>query len=131
LAPAGSLPADNVRPANQVDTQRHPGKGASVYVNSDCHNFANDLDVDKLRAKMLEAARDDERIAVARKAFKVKCFYTHYIRSLSEVFTTDAAKYRFFEAAWPFAADEHFHELSNLLADPVYTGKFRTLTSHP
>ncbi len=130
LAPAGIPPADNARSANQVDTQRLPAKGAVVYVNSDCHNFANDLDVDKLRAKMLEAAKDDDRIAVARKAFKVKCFYTRYIRALSEVFTTDATKYRFFEAAWPFAADEHFHELSNLFADPVYSGKFRILTSH-
>jgi hypothetical protein len=122
--------ADNTRPVSQVDTQRRPAKPAAAYVNSDCHNFANDLDVDKLRAKMLEAAKDDDRIGVARNAFKVKCFYTRYIRALSEIFTTDAAKYRFFEAAWPFAADEHFHELSNLLADPVYSGKFKTLTSH-
>ena len=131
LVPAGNPPADNVRPANQTDTQRRPAKAAIAYVNSDCHDFANDLDVDKLRAKMLEAVRDDDRIAVARKAFKVKCFYTRYIRALSEVFTTDAAKYRFLEAAWPFAADEHFHELSSLLADPVYNGKFKTLTGHP
>jgi hypothetical protein len=129
--PPGTPPADNARPSNQVDTQHRQVKGAIAYVNSDCHNFANDLDVDKLRAKMLEAVKDDDRITVARKAFKVKCFYTHYIRALSEVFTTDAAKYRFFEAAWPFAADAHFYELSNLLADPVYAGKFRTLTNHP
>jgi hypothetical protein len=131
LVPAGNPPADNTRPANQTDTQRRPGKVAVAFVNSDCHDFANDLDVDKLRAKMLEAVKDDDRIAVARKAFKVKCFYTRYIRALSEVFTTDAAKYRFLEAAWPFAADEHFHELSSLLADPVYNGKFKTLTGHP
>jgi hypothetical protein len=131
LVPAGNPAADNTRPGSQVDTLRQPVKPAAVYVNSDCHNFANDLDVDKLRAKMLEAIKDDDRIAVARKAFKVKCFYTRYIRALSEIFTTDAAKYRFFEAAWPFAADEHFHELSNLLADPVYSGKFKILTSHP
>ncbi len=80
---------------------------------------------------MLEGPKDEDRIAVARKAFKVKCFYTRHIRALSEIFTTDAAKYRFFEAAWPFAADEHFHELSSLLADPVYSSKFKTLTSHP
>jgi hypothetical protein len=131
LTPPATPAAGNARPASQVDSQRHPAKGEVAYVNSDCHNFANDLDVDKLRAKMLEAVKDDDRIAVARKAFKVKCFYTRYIRALSEIFTTDAAKYRFLEAAWPFAADEHFHELANLLADPVYAGKFRTLTGHP
>jgi hypothetical protein len=130
LAPAGNPPADNARPANQGDTQRRLTK-AAAYVNSDCHHFADDLDVDKLRAKMLEGPKDEDRIAVARKAFKVKCFYTRHIRALGEIFTTDAARYRFFEAAWPFAADEHFHELSNLLADPVYSGKFRALTGHP
>jgi hypothetical protein len=131
LAPVGNPPADNARPARRADAQGRPTKAAAAYVNSDCHHFADDLDVDKLRAKMLEGPKDEDRIAVARKAFKVKCFYTRHIRALSEIFTTDAARYRFFEAAWPFAADEHFHELSNLLADPVYNGKFRTLTGHP
>jgi hypothetical protein len=131
LPPAGNPPADNARSTNQADTQQRPARAAFAYVNSDCHNFADDLDVDKLRIKMLEALKDEDRIAVARKAFKVKCFYTRHIRALSELFTTDAAKYRFFEAAWPFAADEHFHELSSLLADPVYNGKFRALTGHP
>jgi hypothetical protein len=130
LAPAGNPPADNARPAKQADTQGRLTK-AAAYVNSDCHHFADDLDVDKLRAKMLEGPKDEDRIAVARKAFKVKCFYTRHIRALSEIFTTDAARYLFFEAAWPFAADEHFHELSNLLADPVYSGKFRALTGQP
>jgi hypothetical protein len=77
---------------------------------------------------MLESGKDDDRIAVARKMFKSKCFSTRQIRALSEVFTSDAAKFRFFEAAWPFAADDHFHELSDLLADPVYNSKFKTMT---
>jgi hypothetical protein len=50
---------------------------------------------------------------------------------LSEVFTTDGAKFRFLEAAYPFVSDDHFAELSNLLADPVYSGRFRAMTSHP
>ena len=131
LATAGNPPAGNARSTSQADTQQRPARAVFAYVNSDCHNFADDLDVDKLRIKMLEAPKDEDRIAVARKAFKVKCFYTRHIRALSELFTTDAAKYRFFEAAWPFAADEHFHELSSLLTDPVYNGKFRTLTGRP
>jgi len=96
-------------------------------VNSDCHDFATDFDVDKLRIKMLQS-NGEERIAIARKAFKVKCFYTRQIRALSDVFTSDAARFRFFETAWPFAADEHFHELSDLLTDPVYTARFKTMT---
>ena len=101
---------------------------AIPYINSDCHNFATDYDIDRLRVKMLEATKDEDRIVIARKVFKTKCFYTNQLRALSEVFTTDAAKYRFFEAAWPYAGDEHFHELSVLLTDPLYIGKFRTMT---
>jgi len=98
------------------------------YLNSDCHNFATDYDVDKLRVKMLEAAKDVERISAASKTFKTKCFFTRQLRALSEVFTTDAAKFKFFEAAYPYAADGHFRELGTLLADPVYSSKFKTLT---
>jgi hypothetical protein len=124
IPPTPPAEAPRTHPA---DTTRRPAR-AAAFVNSDCHDFASDFDVDKLRVKMLESAKDDDRITVARKTFKIKCFSTRQIRTLSEVFTSDAAKFRFFEAAWPFAADEHFHELSDLLADPVYNSKFKTMT---
>jgi hypothetical protein len=110
---------------------RTSAKSTLPFVNSDCHNFATDYDVDKLRVKMLESTKDDDRILAARKVFKTKCFSTRQIRALSEVFTTDAAKFKFLEAAYPFASDDHFAELSNLLADPVYNGRFRAMTGHP
>jgi hypothetical protein len=110
---------------------RPPTKSTLPFVNSDCHNFATDYDVDKLRVKMLESAKDDDRILAARKVFKTRCFSTHQIKALSEVFTTDAAKFKFLEAAYPFVSDDHFAELSNLLADPVYSGRFRAMTGHP
>ena len=110
---------------------RTPTKSTLPFVNSDCHNFATDYDVDKLRVKMLESAKDDDRILTARKVFKTKCFSTRQIRALSEVFTTDATKFKFLEAAYPFVSDDHFAELSNLLADPVYGGRFRAMTDHP
>jgi len=93
----------------------HNTKSALPFVNSDCHNFATDYDVDKLRVKMLEATKDDDRLLVARKVFRSKCFSTKQIRALSEVFTSDAQKFKFLEAAYPFVSDEHFPELSNLL----------------
>ena len=109
--------------------QKHPPVKAPLpFVNSDCHDFANDYDVDKLRVKMLESAKDDDRIQAARKVFRSKCFSTRQIRALSEVFTTDATKFRFFETAYPFAADDHFRELGNTLTDPVYSGKFKAMT---
>lgn len=113
-----------------VDTaqKRSPAKAVLPFVNSDCHSYATDYDVDKLRVKMLESGKDDDRIQVARKVFKTKCFSTRQIRALSEVFTTDAAKFRFLETAYPFVSDDHFPELVNLLTDPLYSGKFKAMT---
>src|SRR5258708_6242750 len=100
----------------------------SLFINSDCRNFATEYDVDKLRVKMLETGKEEDRISAAHKVFKSKCFSTKQIKALSEVFTSDAQKFRFLETAYPFVSDEHFKELSELLADPVYNSKFRTMT---
>lgn len=103
-------------------------KSSLPFVNSDCHAYATDYDVDRLRIKMLEAGKDEERMKTALKFFKAKCFSTHQIKALSEVFTTDASKFKFLEIAYPFVSDDHFPELINLLADPVYSGRFKIMT---
>ncbi|MDO6429666.1 hypothetical protein Q4E93_03630 [Flavitalea sp. BT771] len=106
-------------------------KGASskpVVVNSDCRNFATDYDVDRLRVKMLEISKDEDKVLTARKIFKIKCFTTRQVKALSEVFATDAGKYRFFETAYPFVSDDRFRELTDLLKDPVYNAKFKAMT---
>ncbi|HVU56887.1 MAG TPA: DUF4476 domain-containing protein [Puia sp.] len=110
------------------DTSQRKVESKPVLVNSDCRNFATDYDVDKLRVKMLEISKDDDKTAAAKKIFKTRCFTTKQIKALSEVFTTDAAKYRFFEAAYPFVSDDRFRDLTDLLADPVYNSKFRAMT---
>jgi hypothetical protein len=110
------------------DTSQKKTPAKSLFINSDCRNFATDYDVDKLRVKMLETSKDEDRITVAHKVFKTKCFATKQIRALSEVFTSDAQKFRFFETAYPFVSDDHFKELTDLLADPVYNSKFRSMT---
>jgi hypothetical protein len=102
--------------------------GKVVLVNSDCKNFATEYDVDKLRVKMLEAGKDEDRITSAKKIFKTKCFTTRQVRALSEVFTNDGVKFRFFETAYPFVSDDKFGELAGLLADPVYNSKFKAMT---
>jgi hypothetical protein len=109
-----------------ADTAGNASK-AIKYINSDCHSFATDNDVDHLRVKMMEVAKDEDRLAAFRKILKTKCFYTPHLRALSEVFTTDAGKFQFFKTAWPFAADEHFGELSSLLTDTVYIDLFKAM----
>jgi hypothetical protein len=118
--------------SRQTDTPRKSSgtKAAIPFVNSDCHSYATDYDVDKLRVRLLEATKDEDRIVAARKVFKTRCFTTRQIRALSEVFASDGGKYRFFEAAYPFCSDSQFSELGSLLADPVYSGKFRAMVAH-
>jgi hypothetical protein len=110
-------------------TQKSKGT-KPVVVNSDCRNFAGDYDVDKLRLKMLDVPKDEDKLVVAKKIFRTKCFSTRQIRALSEVFTSDVAKFRFFETAYPFVSDDNYLELSSLLADPLLNGKFKAMTGH-
>jgi len=123
--------ASNATPGDlyrKSDSSQKKVETKLVLVNSDCRNFATDYDVDKLRVKMLEIGKDDDKVAAAKKVFKTKCFTTKQIGALSEVFTGDAAKYKFFETAYPFVSDDRYRELTDLLADPVYNGKFRAMT---
>lgn len=115
------------RPRSDSSARKTPGK--LVLVNSDCRNFASDYDVDKLRVRMLDLKKDDDMIQAAMKVFKIKCFTTKQIQALSEVFTTDASKYKFFEMAYPFVSDDRFRELAELLTDPVYNAKFKAMTN--
>ena len=130
--PAVGVAVPDAARQRAADTPRKSSgtKGALPFVNSDCHNYATDYDVDKLRVKLLEVSKDEDRIVAARKVFKTRCFATRQIRALSEVFSGDAGKYRLFEAAYPFCSDSQFGELGSLLTDPVYRGKFREMVEH-
>jgi hypothetical protein len=99
-----------------------------VIYNSDCKAIAWDNDVDKLRIKMLGAKDVDDKITIARKIFKTKCFTAAQIKGLTELFVTDQDKYKFLDAAYPFALDtENFKQLSYLLTDDYYVKRFRTM----
>jgi hypothetical protein len=123
-----SLPGHTPKPDTPSQAASVSHKTTLPFVNSDCHAFATDYDVDKLRVRMLSANKDDDRVQVAYKIFKTKCFTSSQVSALCEVFPTDAAKFKFLEAAYPFVSDDRFPELVNLLSDPVYAAKFRTLT---
>ena len=143
LAPAGpdrrlitqkeaDVPVQKTSPAavttSRPDTVQKKTPTRSLFINSDCRNFATEYDVDKLRVKMLDAGKEEDRITAAHKVFKTKCFSTRQVKALSEIFSSDALKFKFLETAYPFVSDDHFKELAELLADPVYNSKFRTMT---
>ncbi len=99
-----------------------------LLMNSDCTNFASEFDVDKLRVKMISAGSVDDKVAAAKKVFKTKCFVTRYIRGLSELFTNDESRFKFFDAAYPFVSDTgNFRQLLDLFTDELYIARFKAL----
>jgi hypothetical protein len=99
-----------------------------LLMNSDCTNFASEFDVDKLRVKMLSAGSVDDKVAAAKKVFKTKCFVTRYIRGLSELFSNDEDRFKFFDAAYPYVSDTgNFRQLLDLFTDELYIARFKAL----
>lgn len=110
--------------ADAVEASKKP----LLMMNSDCINFASEYDVDKLRVKMLNANSVDDKVAAAKKVFKTKCFVTRYIRGLSELFPNDEARFKFFDAAYPFVSDTgNFRKLLDLFTDDLYIARFKAL----
>jgi hypothetical protein len=125
---SGSRASRNPKTDTPETASSSARKSTLPFINSDCHAFATDYDVDKLRIHMLAANKDDDRIQTAYKVFKTKCFATSQLRALCELFSSDAAKFKFLATAYPFVSDDHFPELENLLSDTLYAGKFRNMT---
>jgi hypothetical protein len=130
-------------PAAVVDSVKNPpaanpaastGKktdGQLQMVNSDCKSLATDYDIDKLRVKLLASDADDNKIAIARKFAKAKCFSARQVKALSELFATEEAKYRFLSAAYPFVSDaDNFKTLFSLFTDEHYITLFKTLVGN-
>jgi hypothetical protein len=121
--PAATEKPKTVEPEKKAET---PTK--LVMINSDCAKLATDVDVDKMRVKMVAEGDEQKRLAVAQKYFKTMCLYARQIKALSELFTGDESKYKFLELAYPFAADTaNFKQLYELLGDEAYVTKFKKL----
>jgi hypothetical protein len=90
--------------------------------------MAEDKDLDKLKKRMVGAGEDDKMIEVARKAFKSKCYTTNQIKTLGMLFYTDASRYSFYDAAYPFVYDvSSYASLENMLLDDYYKKRFRAM----
>lgn len=103
-------------------------KKATTVTNSDCKSFASDSDLDKLRVKLLAENAVDDKLVIARKYFKTKCFSVKQIKALTELFPSDETKYRFFDASYPFVSDtENFSSLEELIENDYYKNRFRAM----
>lgn len=95
---------------------------------STCTAVASENDFLQLRKKMAAQKADDAMIAEARKAFKVKCYTVKHIRNLGVLFLNDAARFQFYEAAYPRVADPAvFESLGAELKNEYYNRRFQAL----
>lgn len=96
--------------------------------NSNCRTEANDKDFYALRKKMVAQNDADDMIMVAKKSMREKCYNTLQIRNLSALLITDADRYQFLEAAYPFASDAYnYGSLADLLKDNYYGERFKVM----
>ncbi|MEO5682477.1 MAG: DUF4476 domain-containing protein [Chitinophagaceae bacterium] len=99
-----------------------------LFLNSDCKEIAFDIDIDKLRIKMLLVTTDEDRIALAKKLYKQKCLLAKQVRALSELFKNDEGKYKWLDAVYPFVSDSgNFAALGDLLKDDYYLNRFKAM----
>ena len=99
-----------------------------LYLNSDCKEVAWDGDIDKLRIKMLLVTTDEEKIGLAKKVFKQKCFLARQAKALSELFKTDEGKYKWLDAVYPYISDSgNFYKLGELIKDEYYLNRFKAM----
>ena len=111
-----------------IADNREPEKPVLKITNSDCRSFASDQDVDKLRVKILSQGDIDNKLSVAKKYFRTKCFTVKQVRALAELFAQDETKYQLFDIAYPFISDtENFYQLEDNLENEYYKNRFRAM----
>ena len=128
--PRNLLRADD-RPGDKrflEDISSQGGDSVKVPKTSTCTVTASENDFLQLRKRMAAQKADDAMIAEARKAFKQKCYSVKHIRNLGVLFLNDAARFQFYEAAYPRVADPAaFESLGVELKNEYYNRRFQTL----
>lgn len=125
---AGLVKEPLYRPKELSKSVKDSATSSIVLMNSDCTRVASELDVDKLRVLLLKEKEDDDRTFVAKKVFRTRCFTTKQVLALTELFSSEASKYMFLDAAYPFVSDSgNFKSLISLFSDPYYINRFKAL----
>ncbi len=104
--------------AKSIETDKKP------LVNN-CLDQLSDKDLARLRSKMALAVTDETMITEAQYVFEKKCMTSSQVKRLSELFVTNAGKYSFFKAVYPFVSDkQYFYTLRSELTDDHYNSRF-------
>ena len=110
--------AQSKKEIQSVDIDKKP-------LENNCSKQVSDKELARLRNKMALAVTDETMITEAQSVFSEKCMTSSQVKRLSELFVTNAGKYSFFKAVYPFVSDkQYFYTLRNELTDVHYNSRF-------
>ena len=73
---------------------------------------------------------EEEMINESKKVFKSKCFTTEQVKNLGNLFLTEAGKFQFYEAAYPFNSDQDkFASLQVEFKDAYFIHRFKKMVN--
>ncbi len=114
--------------SEDTSSKVQPRETAKAPARSSCSRQASENDFLKLRRNMVAENTDDDMVAIARKAFKSRCYTTEQVKNLSALFLTSSGKYQLFDAAYNYVSDvEQFPSLQSELRDEYFLKRFKAL----
>jgi len=130
IKPNDSLPAQDKFSNVTANEQDHSSTSAPAGNKKNCLSVASDNDFLKLRKKMAAQKTEEEMINESKKAFKSKCFTTEQVKNLGNLFLTEAGKFQFYEAAYPFNSDQNnFAALQMEFKDAYFIHRFKKMVN--
>lgn len=96
-----------------------------------CKEQAGEKEFFKLRRNLAAIDSEADMTGAAVAAFRKRCYSVEQVKSLSSLFLTQAGKYAFLEAAYPYVYNrDQFATLQSELFEPAYLARFKALTTN-
>ncbi len=97
-------------------------------VKNDCVRMATELDLEKIKKKMVVESDATEMILDAKKILKGKCVTTAEVKNLGGLFLSDDGRYNFYEAMYRYTFDYgNYSSLESQLIDTYYKRRFEAM----
>ena len=91
--------------------------------------MATAKDVEALKKRLAGIRDEDEKVAAALAAVKLRCHDTEQVKSICGSFVRNEGKYKFMDAAYPYVYDPSLYgQLETLLTDPYFVHRLKVLT---
>ena len=111
-----------------VVSESEKTKAQALPSRKDCKQVATEKDMVSARKKAYTMGTDADVIAFYTKEVKSKCYSVALLQALSFAFVNDAARYQFFQDAYPWVYDpSNYEQLERLFVSKEYISKFRKL----